>query len=143
MKLSEAILLGSTMNPQAFGVYEDPDGHTCALGAALKAVGFVVHKVLLPMDAMVNSTNLAWLFPFLHYYDACPGCGAANTVFNIIPHLNDDHKWTREQIAEWVATVEPKEEANELDNRKSKGAGGADNQEGTDPTFAERAEANA
>jgi hypothetical protein len=24
-------------------------------------------------------------------------------------HLNDDHRWTRERIAEWVATVEPKE----------------------------------
>ncbi len=27
----------------------------------------------------------------------------------MVIHLNDDHRWTREQIADWVATVEPSE----------------------------------
>lgn len=38
MKLSEAIKLGAMNGPQAFDAYTDGVG-TCALGAALKAVG--------------------------------------------------------------------------------------------------------
>jgi hypothetical protein len=28
----------------------------------------------------------------------------------MILHLNDDHRWTREQIAQWVAPSAPEEE---------------------------------
>ena len=39
MKLSAAILLGSTMSPQAFGEFQDDNGSRCSIGAALAAVG--------------------------------------------------------------------------------------------------------
>jgi hypothetical protein len=29
---------------------------------------------------------------------------------NTVTHLNDDHRWTREQIADWVATIEQAED---------------------------------
>jgi hypothetical protein len=28
-------------------------------------------------------------------------------------HLNDDHRWTREQIADWVQTIEPPQASSE------------------------------
>lgn len=63
MNLSEAILVGATMKPQAFRALFKDDG-ACACG------------------------------PF------CP-------AFGIITHRNDNHRWTREQIARWVASIEP------------------------------------
>jgi hypothetical protein len=38
----------------------------------------------------------------------CPACGdlTAFGPFITILHLNDHHKWTREQIADWVQTIE-------------------------------------
>jgi hypothetical protein len=32
---------------------------------------------------------------------------AWTTTIRTIAHLNDYHKWTREQIADWVETMEP------------------------------------
>jgi hypothetical protein len=37
----------------------------------------------------------------------CPSCGRSCPVFGVITHLNDNHRWTRGQIAEWVAEIEP------------------------------------
>jgi hypothetical protein len=34
-----------------------------------------------------------------------PNCGGSPTVMNLIIHLNDEHKWTREQVADWVDTL--------------------------------------
>jgi hypothetical protein len=38
----------------------------------------------------------------------CPACPFADhrEVKYIIPHLNDQHRWTREQIADFVRSVE-------------------------------------
>ena len=41
MKLSEAISLGSTLNPQAFGKVVDARGGRCAWGAAFEAMGLM------------------------------------------------------------------------------------------------------
>ena len=94
MKLSEAIRLGTMLGKfQYFGGYRNyNDTATCALGAAEDA-GFDVE--------LPHPTDEA----------DCPACGR---VFHeedpdmeyTIPHLNDDHRWTREQIAAWVETVE-------------------------------------
>jgi predicted nucleic-acid-binding protein len=35
----------------------------------------------------------------------------AKSLEHIVWHLNDKHKWTREQIAEWVETIEAQQEA--------------------------------
>lgn len=34
------------------------------------------------------------------------GCGWEDSVWSMIPHLNDDHKWSRERIADWLDTLD-------------------------------------
>jgi len=98
MKLSEAIRLGAMMMPQAFRTLLTDDG-ACALGAALLAVGAQ------PEEAVRSALN-RW--PWASTVSAdCPRCGRSRTVFRVITHLNDRHRWTREQIAKWVAGIEP------------------------------------
>lgn len=102
MKLSEAILLGSLQKPQGF----DGTGHphlpeVCAFGAALLATG--AHKA----ESVV--AYWPWLVGTRF---TCPACQANRDdhSYGVIPHLNNTHKWTRERIAAWVATVEPQEQ---------------------------------
>lgn len=99
MQLSEAIFLGSKLSKQAFGVLCDHDGGTCAYGAALKAIG-----------GKGIAREWPWIADVTHTMP-CPECGEVESV-GAIPstHLNDMHRWTRERIADWVATVEPREE---------------------------------
>lgn len=103
MKLSEAIRLGAMMKPQAFEDYLD-EGNTCAMGAALDAIG--------QLDSDHCDSEY---FPLVDVaVTRCPICRlrtAAGNVSSTIFHLNDDHKWTRERIADWVATIEAKEVA--------------------------------
>jgi hypothetical protein len=47
--------------------------------------------------------DLAWT------HSACPVCAATLLpLYRLIPHLNDDHRWTRERIADFVAAIEAK-----------------------------------
>jgi hypothetical protein len=100
MRLSEAIRLGAMIRPQAFRTLLTDDG-ACALGAALLAVG------ARPEEAVPLALN-RW--PWASTVSAdCPRCGRSRAVFRVIAHLNDRHRWTREQIAKWVAGIEPTE----------------------------------
>lgn len=112
MRLSEAIRLGAMLKPQHYK-YLRSGGKSCALGAACDAVGIKQEG-----DADVSMHALFVEFQFLHAKANCPACYAALGVWrrlrgheydveDVIIHLNDDHKWTRERIADWVATVEP------------------------------------
>lgn len=98
MKLSTAIRLGAMLKPQGFGKYLE-DEATCALGAALDARG-------------VFGTHFreSELFPIILILSpGCPICDERSyggDVGSTIFHLNDDHLWTRERIADWVETVE-------------------------------------
>lgn len=97
MLLSEAIMLGSMATEQCFGGMEDEDGRRCALGAAALAIG----GNIMMLDE----------FPWLGQAEVCPVCHESNHASYIIAqHLNDAHRWTRERIADWVATVEPRDE---------------------------------
>lgn len=98
MKFSDAIRLGSMMKPQGFGDYETEDGGTCAYGAACNAGG-LAYEDAFPGD---------WTDVLIRIEsEECPaGCGIPQRV-DMIPHLNDDHKWTREQIADYVEKFEP------------------------------------
>lgn len=103
MRLSQAIRLGSMLRPQLFGHYGNEIG-TCALGAALDAVG-----ALDPNTLQIPKEH----FPVLDLdvVDGCPACGhmskfTRTTVQSVIVHMNDGHKFTREFIADWVETVE-------------------------------------
>lgn len=100
MRLSEAIRLGAMLGPQALGWFHDDVGGTCALGAAKAAVG---------------SATIAGFEPVLRFSPVtCPACQQCFTTTEqvhalgaMIVHLNDGHRWTREQIAELVASFEP------------------------------------
>lgn len=108
MKLSEAIRLGAMLKPQGFGNEALFGKSTCALGAAADAVN-------LP-EELERYETLCTPFPIVgDHVEACPagaGCAAiwcGVTVLHMAYHLNDIHKWTRERIADWVATIEPQE----------------------------------
>lgn len=104
MKLSEAILLGSVLAPQGFGMLQNDRGHLCALGAAARAIGSNCTATLEAIS----------LWPWINCEVRsvrCPACvRIAVTIGENIVHLNDEHKWTFERIARWVASVEPQEE---------------------------------
>lgn len=112
MKLSEAIRLGAMLRPQGFDDYWDGDG-SCAIGAACEANGITA-----------ASRHTGTIADFEKPYDSifkqvCPACGvkpdssheSAAGFINTVVHLNDKHRWTREAIADWVATIEAQHEA--------------------------------
>lgn len=103
MRLSEAIRLGAMNKPQVFGALIR-DGGTCALGAAYDAVGLLIGE-----NADVPCLG-AEMFPLLNTASDCPDCYFVRNEFTgfVITHLNDLHQWTRERIADWVETLEPK-----------------------------------
>ncbi len=132
LKLSEAIRLGAMLGPQSFGTLSAMRGWfkkretTCALGAAFKAAGCKTVVVNDPEPrygfrgdkthtGVSNQVQIPdeWL-SLMWQRVPCPAC----TDFQIIGplqrivaiHLNDKHHWTREQIADWVATLEAQQE---------------------------------
>jgi hypothetical protein len=101
VRLSEAIRLGAMIRPQAVFLYFR-DGNSCALGAALEATGIAYDDVEFANDDL----RMRWLWVFTTQA-ACPVCQVGARVRQVIPHLNNEHRWTREQIADWVESVEP------------------------------------
>jgi hypothetical protein len=105
-ELAAAILHGATQRPeQAFGHYFEGRRASCALGAAYE--GFY----RLPTDAEgIRPRNLERLFDCLeNTLRSCPeGCKKRLALAAMILHLNDDHQWTRERIAAWVAPAPDK-----------------------------------
>ena len=105
MRLSEAILLGSVGTEQCFGDFFN-DGITCALGAALFAIG--EHKA---SDACDNSRydliwkHWAWTQNLVNNPSDCDKV-QRGSVIKMIWQLNDLAEWTRPQIAAWVAEQE-------------------------------------
>lgn len=99
MRLSEAIRLGATMKPQCFGAEKSDDGGSCARGAAADAFG-VADWFSIPREVLRFACDTTV---------GCPNCDRdPSTLGSIIAyHLNDYHKWTREQIADWVELHEP------------------------------------
>lgn len=127
MKFSEAIRLGSLLRPQAFYEYASADGRTCALGAAMEAVGVTPRygegmsgEEVMYKELQTTADWLEWRRDMTGKNPPCPVCGdmeyhghtpdgqvVKRNVSSVVIHLNNDHRWTREQIAEWVATFEP------------------------------------
>jgi hypothetical protein len=103
MELSEAIEMGSMLGKQVFGGYGSEYTGTCALGAAALAAG------LRRGDGTPLLAKLDKIFPILNKGVESPCCcfdGQKHSIACIIPHLNDYHEWTREQIARWVRSFE-------------------------------------
>ena len=114
MKLSEAIIAGAKLRPQAFGHYftgtTRTDACSCVVGCVYEAT---FEDAVLSHDALVNQIEqLCSRFDLLRGHEKmyCPECAGEeckhDCLLNILIHLNDDHRWTREQIAAWVAERE-------------------------------------
>lgn len=109
MRLSEAIRLGSMMKPQGFGtgaVFATVEA-SCALGAAADAAGIMEMRYAGAVDK----------WPFLSAVDQCPACSERTRRVDLTWHLNDVHRWSREQIADWVQTVEARLPETATDDR--------------------------
>lgn len=100
MRLSEAIRLGSMLRPQTRGSY-GADGGSCAIGAAAEAAGMNEYPLFHELEAR---------WPVLTEFVACPvTADTSGDVGTVILWLNDSHGWTREAIADWVETLEPRD----------------------------------
>ena len=100
-ELALAIRNGMARRPiQAVGHYFQGRNASCALGAAYEGM------YRLPAEAgnIHPSKDLQWFFFCLDTVKSCPGegCKKKLSLAAVIVHLNDDHLWTREQIADWI-----------------------------------------
>lgn len=111
MRLSEAIFLGSKLIPQAFGQLYDwawdnvtmkvHKHSSCALGSAMDACG----------EERLFGIEERYPWAYEAAPTPCPACSNVGSfAVGMIPHLNDTHRWSREKIADWVASIEPKED---------------------------------
>lgn len=101
LELAAAIREGADRRPeQAFGNYFVGRQASCALGAAYEGM------YRLPAEAGgLRPRQLERLFECLEgTLRRCPeGCRKRLALGAVILHLNDDHHWSRERIAAWVA----------------------------------------
>jgi hypothetical protein len=102
MRLSGAIRIGAMMHEQAYGrsMEKDADGNimkTCALGAAVIAIGHeqATEEVKEQLGLYNRVRHPMNKFPM--------------TMGHVIASLNDDYRWTRSAIADWVEQEENKE----------------------------------
>jgi hypothetical protein len=123
MKLSEAILLGSTvLAPRAGGQHFSETQQGCALGMAAVARGCTFYTVNRPIDDPDRRTlgvEGVWGHWVLARVERPCDCWRIwirrkMRIKEIIAHLFDYHimdkgSWTLEQLVAWVETVEPKE----------------------------------
>ena len=101
LKLSEAVRLGAMTTDQAFGTFAGPNGGTCAVGAAIEALGgdpgdsSMVHAIDRVLDKRVD---LSGSIP-------CDNKDRARnmSVSKAIYHLNDTHRMPRNEIADWLS----------------------------------------
>lgn len=114
MKLSEAIRLGAMLSPGGHG-HLYLFGKTCALGAALEARGELLKKISAETSTR-NYDRLDELWPVLTSDAAHPGTGGIDTLRSVIWSLNDVFGWTREQIADYVETIEAQHEIPQSDS---------------------------
>lgn len=147
MRLSEAIRLGAMLHPQSFGDLlggVQADGfdkskirRTCALGAAWVASGRGSEVTIVETDMWTPRgfapkgaaiLRLDWPAEWQETFRLstdCPeaGCGGIGTLSGAIQHLNDHHRWTREQIADFVERVESPASAAALDPSEASNTG--------------------
>lgn len=98
MKLSEAIRLGALLKPQGFGMGSIGYAETCAIGAAFDACG-------IRGDVGFWATTA---------YRTWPVLGTKlddGDLLDKILDLNDVQRVAREDIADWVATIEAHQDA--------------------------------
>lgn len=105
--LADAIRSGASRRPdQAFGDYYFGRKASCALGAAYEGM----YRLPDDMGGRRPTKDLEDYFDCLEgTVRRCPepGCRKTITLAALIVHLNDDHRWSREAIAAWVAGDPP------------------------------------
>lgn len=134
MKMSEAIFLGASLTKQAVNKFFVREHgvvvSTCAIGGALIAINAL--EEIGDFGDENNDFNVtpairkrwSWalddfITPQL-FHQPCPAhcLGFLRTPVEMIAHLNDNHEWSRERIADWVATIEPKDEPTPVELEK-------------------------
>lgn len=115
-KFSEAIRLGGMLGPQIFGQELGGGGFSCAFGGAVLAAGLELGP-LNPGASSIrgkaitvgNSVAIpkAWR-PTTTSWQSCPVCSSSGPLPCLVTlaHLNDFHRWSRDQIADWVKGIE-------------------------------------
>jgi hypothetical protein len=104
MRLSDAMREGAKIRPKGLGDLF-VDGKSCALGAAAEGNGMSLHGIWGDLWLNIMET-----WPELDQPDQeCPyvKCAAmrsysVTTLADVVIHLNDEHGWTRERIADWL-----------------------------------------
>jgi hypothetical protein len=101
-ELASAIRAGAARRPQqAFGDYYVGRRASCALGAAYEGI----YRLAEDMGGKRPTKDLVWFFDCLEStVRRCPveGCRKRLLLSALIVHLNDNHMWSREQIATWL-----------------------------------------
>lgn len=102
-KLSALMRQGAALHPQGYGAYRERIGDklcTCAIGATLEAAGSWEYDG--PFTVLYRALGHGIAGEFVHAsYDDEKGID----LFGIIINLNDDAKWTREEIADWLESI--------------------------------------
>lgn len=116
IQLSEAIRLGAMVVPQTHVGWTD--GNTaCAMMSAVVAIKGIGYARM--MDALFGEdgyrdqieAELQVMFPLAAKLAVHPESRLVkDRVSSIIISLNDDRKWSREQIADWVETIEKQQQ---------------------------------
>ena len=109
MRFSE--LIRSSTRPQAFGTWVIPDPKlwtvaACALAGAFEKANLIKISWSKPRRTgfRIAMWRARWRWPILRQRQQCPVCRVSrfSSVMYLCIHLNDQHHWTREQIADWV-----------------------------------------
>lgn len=108
MYLSDAIREGSKYSRQCFGVFFGPDFSACAVGAVLIGAGLTITKnneyiCTCPFSDYGNISIVTNFYNTISTY--APKCPLCNYSFGI-SYLNDTHRLSREEIADYVEEVE-------------------------------------
>lgn len=102
-KISEAIRIGCKSVPeQGFGSFcEGYEGAACAVGTA------VIAELGIRPRSFATEIHVLWSEIMGTDDIGCPehGCVQIGSVLGTAFHLNDFHRWTREQIADWLESL--------------------------------------
>lgn len=105
---SAAIREGSKLRPQAFGggfPQQKSLNTACAIASGIEAIfGSAA------LDEFSVGRRVYGLFAYMSLPAKCPidCCEQQGDLYRVTLALNDKHKWTREQIADWLYAEEEK-----------------------------------
>jgi hypothetical protein len=132
-ELASFIRAGVLRRPtQAVGHYFEGTRASCALGAAYEGM----YRLPSETGPANPSRDLEWFFACLDSVKRCPAenCKKKLSLAALIVHLNDDHRWSREQIADWVSGQQIASPERALPNRAAEEAKLAENRTNAEPT---------